>query len=54
MQKLSAELSQVRKQLEDLHEDRLKGVFAEDLVQRIEKALEHIAEVSGALREAGL
>lgn len=52
-EKLSMELSRLRQEVEDLQEDAL-AVVSDDVRERIEDVLFRLAELTGALREAGL
>lgn len=53
-EKLSMELSRLRQEVEDLQEDALAAVVSDDVRERIEDVLFRLAELTGALREAGL
>jgi hypothetical protein len=52
--KLSAELYRVRHEIEALQEDHLATVMPPEVTGRIEDVLFRLAELTGALREAGL
>jgi hypothetical protein len=51
--KLSAELSRLRLEIEDLQDGQL-GALPADVRDRIEDVLFRLAELTGAIRDAGL
>jgi hypothetical protein len=53
-EKLSAELSRIRKEVEDLQEDCLATAVPAEVLERVEAVLTRLAVVTGAVRDAGL
>jgi len=52
--KLSAELSCIRKEVEDIQEDALAGNVPAEVSAKIEEVLTRLMELTGAIRDAGL
>jgi hypothetical protein len=52
--KLSKSVQDIHLMLEDLHEARISGVFAEDICNRVDQALVHLEIVGEELQAVGL
>ena len=53
-EKLSAELSRIPKEVEDLQEDALAGNVPAEVLERVEEVLSRLMELTAAAKDAGL